>query len=200
MGKRFLLTFVLALTAIGGLVFWLNKKQDFNLFNQNADIKSAFNKPAGLIAGADEIRKEEGDKQLEAIESGRVKTYSDPELGFSFDYPDSFNVGSYDEDAGKVIILQNNNVGFQLYITPFDEADTVITPERLKQDIPDLSIEEPIQIAIDKAIGLVFLSDSESLGKTREIWWVHQSHLYQITTYTEFDNAMVEILKSWVFN
>jgi len=74
-----------------------------------------------------------------------------------------------------------------------------LTEQRIKEDIPDIVIKEPLQIKVGEAIALAFLSESESLGQTREVWWVYKGNLYQITTYTEFDETMVAILETWKF-
>ena len=130
----------------------------------------------------------------------KKQTYTHQRLGFSFEFPEGFKVGEFGEgiEGEEQILVQKNNVGFQLKITPFEE-DIILTEQRIKEDIPDIVIKEPLQIKVGEAIALAFLSESESLGQTREVWWVYKGNLYQITTYTEFDETMVAILETWKF-
>ena len=132
-------------------------------------------------------RTEESQSSLADLQSGKKEIYRHNSPEFSFEYPEGFGVGNFNQEAdgSQTVLLQKGNVGFQLTITPFDE-DIVLTEARIKEDAPDMAIEQAIQIKIGEAQGVVFLSEDESLGKTREIWWVYNGYLYQITTYPEF--------------
>ena len=112
--------------------------------------------------------------------------------------------------------------GFQIYITPFDESGP-LTFERVKKEIPDLVLEGPqtIELRISESSkspldgersdftvpALVFFSRNESLGKTREVWFVYPespvpngNYLYQITAHASFDEELSKIMATWRFN
>ena len=66
-------------------------------------------------------------------------------------------------------------------------------------DIPDGKIIEPVDIVIGEGItALAFFSNSK-LGELREVWFIHDGYLYQLTTYKEWDEWLANIMKSWKF-
>jgi len=88
---------------------------------------------------------------------------------------------------------------FQIFISPFDEPGP-LTKERVKQDLPDLIINNPEQRVLKNgAVALVFFSEESSIGETREIWFVHNGYLYQISTYKELDSLVAKIISTWRF-
>ncbi|OHA03532.1 MAG: hypothetical protein A3I44_01405 [Candidatus Sungbacteria bacterium RIFCSPLOWO2_02_FULL_51_17] len=128
-------------------------------------------------------------------------TYDHP-LGFSFQHPTDVNITSFDDGEGEVVLGQGKERrAFQIFILPFDEEGPV-TPERVKKDVPDMQIESPQQVLIGKnknIAALIFLSESQELGKTREIWFSHEGYLYQITTYADADSFIGSLLETWRF-
>ncbi len=151
------------------------------------------------------------------------KTYYNKELGIYFNYPEGFNVSGFAEgDAGYTILAQKPNAkeSFQIFVSDFDEPGP-ITPERVKKDVPDMVIEDPKQVLIGmfstssnnnnfsssgveklpsgKIPALIFFGKSESLGRTREVWFVHSGKLYQLTTYADLDSLIGPILETLRF-
>src|SRR3989344_9221930 len=192
---KIILLVIVAIISVGGFFALKNGWNKDTVLN---DIKSVFisgDKSKNLVS-----RTEESQTSLSDLQSGKKQTYTHQRLGFSFEFPEGFKVGEFGEgiEGEEQILVQKNNVGFQLKITPFEE-DIILTEQRIKEDIPDIVIKEPLQIKVGEAIALAFLSESESLGQTREVWWVYKGNLYQITTYTEFDETMVAILETWKF-
>ncbi len=47
---------------------------------------------------------------------------------------------------------------------------------------------------------LILFSKDSSLGDTREVWFVMNGNLYQITTYKRLDTMIGKILSTLVFN
>ena len=130
--------------------------------------------------------------------------YYHPKYGFSFECDKSLKVTAFDEGGyGETILAQGDNEknGFQIFVSPFDEAGP-ITPERIRQDLPDLTINQPQQVIITKnnITGLIFFSREPSLGETREVWFIHDGYLYQMTTYASLDNWVGRILETWKFD
>jgi hypothetical protein len=134
------------------------------------------------------------------------KTYADEEYKFSFKYPEAFTVNTIPNDmpdqSGKLIVVQNSTgQGFQMSITPTDGEVTVLTPERIHQDLPDLAIHEPQEVIIgDGGKGLAFISDNETFsGGSREVWFVYGGAFYQISTYKRYDPFLQAVLQTWEF-
>lgn len=130
------------------------------------------------------------------------KTYDDSVYGFSFKYPQEFNVGRFLDDYREHIVVQNadKRQGFQIVISPFDE-EIDITRERIKEDIRDISVEDPQPVELGKyGKGLAFLSRNNSFGKSREVWFVFDGNLYQVSTYASLDTLLQAVMNSWQFN
>ena len=133
-----------------------------------------------------------------------AKTYSNAEIGLSFNYPDGFNVSGFAEgEIGYTILAQKSGSreSFQIFVSDFDEPGP-ITPPRIEKDIPDIVIESPQEVLIgkDKKIqALIFFSKNESLGRTREVWFVQNGNLYQLTAYADLDGLIGPVLETLKF-
>lgn len=136
-----------------------------------------------------------------------TNTFTHKKYNFSFNYPSNIKTSNFNEGDGEQILFQgDNNEWFQIYITPWDEEGD-ITAERIKQDLPDIVITSPQKAILGpkqkEGIGphaLIFYSKDSSLGDTREVWFVRNGNLYQITTYKKLDTMIGQILSSIVFN
>lgn len=135
-----------------------------------------------------------------------AETYTNEHYGFSFTHPAGLSIGSFEQGAGDVILAQSttdtaaHKESFQIYVAPFDEPGP-ITPERIKKDLPSLRVEEPKLVVIGGGLeALIFTGQSEDFGESREVWFVHGGHLYQITTHAGQDNFIGPILETWRFN
>ena len=90
--------------------------------------------------------------------------------------------------------------GFQIFISPVDE-DIVFTKERILQDIPDITVKDPQPVNIGTTgQGIAFLSDNETFGSSREVWFTFNGYLYQISTYESLDNLLQTMFQTWEFN
>ena len=119
---------------------------------------------------------------------------------FSFQKPKGFTVGEVDEGEGsKSIIVQNKNtgLGFQIFTSPFDEDIPVLTEDRIKQDLPALIIDKPQKIQVSGSEGLAFVSQNQSFGKSREVWFVYNGFLYQMSTYIESELLLQKVLETF---
>jgi len=139
--------------------------------------------------------------------------YTDSQYKFSFEYPKDFTATKFREgEEGDTILVQKKGSkdGFQIFISPFDEPGP-LTEERVKQDLPDLKIENAEQRVLKNGVpALIFFSEETSLGKTREIWFIYpvrnsdsngasNYYLYQVSTYKELDSLVAKILETWKF-
>ena len=132
--------------------------------------------------------------------------YKNDQFGFSFGYPEGFNISDFDDGGGKIILVKNvgssvsNNSdnGFQIFIAAFDEPGP-ITKERILKDIPDMVISNEKEILVGGERALSFTSKDELGGETREIWIARGGYLYQITGYKNFEKELLEIMGTWKF-
>ncbi len=138
---------------------------------------------------------------LQTLETETLtQTYTHQNPHFSFQYPEGFNIGSFQEGEGETVLVQQpgENRGFQIYILPFDEPGP-ITKERIWQDIPDKKIVAEQKVKIGGEDALVFLSQDPSLGATREAWFIHVNFLFQISAQQEFDETLSRIMATFKF-
>ena len=127
--------------------------------------------------------------------------YTNTEYGFSFQHSGGFTVSEFAETQGDIILLEKSaKENFQIYITPFDEEGP-LTPERIGQDLPELTIAGLREIEVNSVKMLIFFSEDSSLGQTREVWFVwppspypHGNYLYQVTRPAAFDEGRSKIV------
>lgn len=128
------------------------------------------------------------------------ETYSNTDYGFSFKHPKEFTVTAFEEGSGTIVYLQKGGQdGFQIYITAFNETGP-ITVERVRQDLPTIVIESPQQVVIGGEEAFVFISSDDSIGQTREVWFVHGGYLYQITAPLSFDRDAASMMTTLQFD
>src|SRR6266511_4938895 len=115
------------------------------------------------------------------------EVYTHPELGFSFRYPSNLRLNEIPHGEGSELILVEDPAharqGFQVFYMPYDDAE-LLTEARIKQDVPDITMEDaaPVQVAGEQGISFVQLQ-SPDVGKTYEVWFVHDGTLYEAATY-----------------
>lgn len=136
--------------------------------------------------------------------AGSERQFQHPRLGFILDLPDGFSAGKFEEEdsgaAGETTLVQGpDNAELQIYATAFDEEGP-LTAERIHKDLPTLSIVAPQQVVLHGGMdALVFVSDNEALGKTQEVWFVHDSFLYQMTTRAPLIKTIAQVIGSMRF-
>lgn len=149
--------------------------------------------PAGLILGKS------------------FQIYKNEEHGFALEYPAHYKIEEFKEkDGAKTIVFQGNvgnqiadKEGFQIFITPFEEA--TLTKDRILKDIPGAILDDYQEIIIGAAVeesvrGLLFWSEDPLIGRTREVWFVHNQSLYEITAYAHMDELLSGIASTWRFD
>jgi hypothetical protein len=86
---------------------------------------------------------------------------------------------------------------FQVYLSPY--SDSQITDARFKLDEPSGVKIDPTDATVDSARGIEFFSNAPRLNDTREVWFIHDGLLCEVTTYKELDTCLQPILHSWQF-
>jgi hypothetical protein len=60
-------------------------------------------------------------------------------------------------------------------------------------------MRDPVNLPVDGAAAQRFESKNKILGETTEVWFIGKGFLYEVTTYRDFGNDVVELLKNWQF-
>jgi len=66
----------------------------------------------------------------------------------------------------------------------------MLTTERIRQDLPEMPIQNPQQVVFPGAAvqGVMFKSSGGGFGESIELWFVRGGHLYQASSYfSQFD-------------
>jgi hypothetical protein len=58
---------------------------------------------------------------------------------------------------------------------------------------------DPTEVVVDGARGIKFFSKAPRMNDTREVWFIYNGFLYEVTTYKELDAWLQPILQSWQF-
>lgn len=140
--------------------------------------------------------------------------YVNRKYGFSLEYPRGWSVENFDEQDGAetIVFSGGDQSGFQVFIAPFygdaDEIpkfqrlDDLLTEERILRDLPSAVIDDSLEILIGPnrdQRALLFWSDDPTIGRTREVWLVHNGYLYEITGYPQIDELLAGIMHTWTF-
>ena len=114
------------------------------------------------------------------------------ELGKVNDTPESGGGHTVVFDDGK-----DGGQSFQIYVTPY--TGETISKERFLADEPSGVSKEQKVVLIDGVRATLFTGYNDSIGDTREVWFIRGGFLYEVVTYKELDIWLAEIMKSWKF-
>lgn len=125
--------------------------------------------------------------------------YRSTRYNFSLFHPADLAVQEFDEGGGAQTIAfeSEEGVGFQIFIVPYTQSQ--ITEERFRKDAPSGVMREPVEVLIDGARATLFFSEHALLGETREVWFIKNSFLFEVTTYKALDEWLAEIMATWKF-
>ena len=128
------------------------------------------------------------------------KEYRNEEYHFSLQYPGDIPVKEYKEEgAAMTITFQpgNGEPGFQVFVQHNNGAQ--ITDERFRIDEPSGVMKEPVDFTLDGTPARTFYGYDTLIGDTREIWFIKDGFLYEITTYKALDSWLTQIIQTWKF-
>jgi hypothetical protein len=126
--------------------------------------------------------------------------YENVDYKFSLLYPNDLSVREYKESADSMSATfesPDGAKGFQIYVTKY--VGTQITPERFKLDEPSGVRTDPTDVIIDGTRATMFWGNNALMGDTREVWFIHDGFLYEVTTYKDLDSWLGSIMQSWKF-
>lgn len=128
------------------------------------------------------------------------QSYTNNQYGFSVNIPKGTEAKSFEEGEGDTILIQSHDTksfSMQIHISPFDE-DVSLTAARIHKDVPDLKMQELIEIDTGGVATVAFFS-TDGGTKYREIWFVYTGNLYQIIAPANQDDATGKVMESWVW-
>ena len=126
--------------------------------------------------------------------------YYDESYRFSLFYPKNLDVKKIDEGSGvSTIIFQNpqEGKGFQIFIVPY--AGSQVSEDQFKKDVPSGVRKNVSEVVVDGVLGASFHSSSISLGETREVWFISNGFLYEVTAPRALEPWLSVILQTWKF-
>ncbi len=147
----------------------------------------------------DEIKLEEGSKVSD--QNPDTKKYTNTFRRFSLEYPKEMTFEEINEGGLRRTVLfsdKNSEKSFQIYFKPYDGEQ--IMQSTILGDVSSGKFTQPTEVVINQKIKALIFFSTTNLGEMREIWFIHDRYLYEITTYKELDLWLSEILKTWEFN
>ncbi len=146
------------------------------------------------------LQKNSLDGGITSSENAGTLQYKNIERGFTLEYPKELTYKDFDEgDTTHTIVFEDKDgeKGFQIFFTPY--YGTQITQSRILKDISGGTFTEPVDIIINGSIhALAFFSASDA-GELREIWFIQDGYLYEVTAYKQLDEWLAGIMKTWSF-
>jgi len=127
-----------------------------------------------------------------------LNTYRNSRYHFKLNFPSALKHREYDEGNGAMTIIFEdpaNNYGFQIFIVPYDL--NYVSADRIKLDLPSGVVKDQFEVMIDDAEGAIFTSQNPVMGETREVWFIKDGYLYEVTTYLELDPWLSQIMATW---
>jgi hypothetical protein len=189
-GKFSTITACVLAILVAGVIFFFSKSSKQGNAQQTQMAALGF---ATAIIGQNDVNDDR------TVPTG-MREYRSTEYHFSLFYPQELTVNAYNNGGGVATITFQNpdeGEGFQIFITPYGESQ--VSDARFKQDEPSGVRESLTNVSVDGAVGAAFYSTDASLGATREIWFVHNGFLYELTTLKPLDSWLSHILQSWKF-
>lgn len=128
------------------------------------------------------------------------KYFENEQYGFSLFVPPNLNLIPYDEGSGaRTFSFEEaaTGQGFQVFVVPYFEDR--IAQERFLQDAPSGVRKDETSITVGGVPASAFFSEHMMMGETREVWFIKDDYLYEVTTYKQLDPWLTEILATWRF-
>ncbi len=137
--------------------------------------------------------------QVRSVPAG-WREYRNTAYRFSLLYPQELEVKEFPEKGNALTVTFQNSKeqkGFQIFIVPHPELQ--VSEERFKKDLPSGVRTDVTDVTIDGAIAAAFYSQNATLGETREIWFIRDGFLFEVTTLKSLATWLDAILRTWLF-
>jgi len=126
--------------------------------------------------------------------------YRNSRYSFSLFHPPQQKVQEFDEGAGAMTITFEDTAtvrGFQIFVVPYGENQ--VSEDRFRKDAPSGVRAELVNITVDGATGASFYSINALLGDTREVWFVKNGYLFELTTLKPLETMLDQVLQTLRF-
>lgn len=155
-----------------------------------------------------------------AAPAPKMQTYTDPVYGFSFEYPEGFGVGAFEEYSFEgqplwTVLVQSHtgNEWFELFVYPYEDL-APLTSERVLIDLEadGLTVHDPQDITIANDIpALGVFTEEPGFPDAYEVYFANGltydpndpesrvADIYWFRTSPEFKEFILGILVTWRF-
>lgn len=126
--------------------------------------------------------------------------YKNIERSFTLEYPRDLKYKDTDEGDTTHTIVFSDDTGdksFQIFFTPY--LGDQITQSRILKDVSSGKFTQPIDIVINGSIRAIVFFSTIDVGEMREVWFLHDGYLFQVTTYRDLDEWLAKIMETWEF-
>lgn len=121
-------------------------------------------------------------------------------LRFDIFYPDYLAVREYDDGTSASTITFESATGtrgFEIFVVPYGKD--FISTEQFKKDAPSGVMNQPLDVIVDGTRATMFYGKNAVMGDTREVWFIKNGYLYEISTYRNLDEWLSKIMETWKF-
>lgn len=185
MRKLFLLLMVCAVLAGGAALIYFNMRPSMVGVALPAAVQTSQNESA---------------VHTRDVPPGFVE-YARQNYHFSILLPETVTIkeqgGTGDEPLMLVVQDPSSGYGFQIYAFPYNLP--TITQERFKIDEPSGVVKNQKDVRVAGAKGTMFESTAPVVGALREIWFINNGIMYEVTTALKFDDWIRPIMGTWQF-
>jgi hypothetical protein len=129
-----------------------------------------------------------------------IAIYKNDYLGFTFNHPRVLTVHEVNEGGGAFTFSfesPKEEKGFQIFIAPYTELK--ISEDRFKRDVPSGVRKNSVSGMVGGVQAVFFESQNAVLGDTREVWFIKNGYLYEVTTPKALETWLYPILETWRF-
>lgn len=130
-------------------------------------------------------------------------TYLDlPRYGFAILVPEGMEVSRTGlGQASEIVLFQGatSTEWFQIFATPY--GSETISEERVSKDTGATEIQEiqEVLIGTGQTRASMFWHEHEELGPLREVWFIQNGFLFEVTTPVNFDERLSTIMATVLF-
>ena len=128
--------------------------------------------------------------------------YQNNKYHFLYWHSQEAKITEYDEGGGAATVVQENIAkqrGLQIFVVPY--SGTTISDARFNKDEPSgvrYNIKDTT-VGVKRIPAVTFNGYDETLGDTREVWFIHNGFLYEVTTLKGFGDWFIDIMQTWRF-